>query len=206
MVGAMPESAEETYARVTAATDGGRLPTPSFSEWSTFPWEVADGQLVAKPLARPAAEEPREGEGDRPCPVCAERTGVIWENDAWRVKTHPRGQSGLPLVLILETHEHLDYHELDDEQAAELGRISVWLARIIESLPEIARCHVHRYGDGCSHVHVWFAARTTGLLSTRGSFALEWDDIIPPGPEEVWRADLAAVARKLANHDGRALV
>jgi hypothetical protein len=49
-------------------------------------------------------------------------------------------------------------------------------------------------------------ARTAGLLSTKGSFATEWDDILPPGPEEVWRADLAAVARKLATHDGTALV
>lgn len=201
----MPESAAEVYARVSAAVVGGRLPTPPTAEWPTFPWEVADGRLVPRSLAPPAAEEPREGEGDRPCPVCAEPTGLIWENDRWRVKTHPGGRSGLPLVVILESHEHIDYHELDDEQAAELGRISVWLARIIESLPEIARCHVHRYGDGCSHVHVWFTARTAGLLSIRGSYALEWDDLLPPGPEEVWRADLVTVAHKLANHDGRAL-
>lgn len=200
----MPESAEEVYARVSAA--GGRLPTPPITEWPTFPWEVEDGALVAKRLASPEAEQPREGEGDRPCPVCKPPTGVIWEDETWRVKTHPRGQSGLPLVLLLEAHEHIDYHELDDDQAADLGRISVRLARIVESLPEIARCHVHRFGDGCSHVHVWFTARTAGLLSTRGSYAMEWDEIIPPGPEDVWKADLAAVARKLATHRGRALV
>lgn len=199
----MPESAEEVYARVLA---GDRLPTPPVTEWPTFPWTVEDGVLVAKRLAPPAAEEPREGEGDRPCPVCAPPAGVIWENDAWRVKAAPGGRGGLPIVLILETHEHLDYHELDDDQAAELGRISVWLTRIVESLPEIGRCQVHRYGDGCSHVHVWFAARTAGLPSTRGSFAQDWDEIIPPGPEEVWRADLVAIARKLATHDGDARV
>lgn len=203
----MPESAAEVYARVVAAVDkNGRLPLPPVADWPTFPWDVVDGALAAKPLAEPAAEQPREGEGDRPCPVCAEPTGLIWENDTWRVKTHPGGRSGLPLVLLLETHQHVDYHELDEDQAAELGRISVWLTRIIESLPNIGRCHVHRFGDGCSHVHVWFTARTEGLLSTRGSFALEWDDIIPPGPEDVWRDDLATVARKLATHGGTALV
>lgn len=203
----MPESAEEVHARVVdAAGEGGRLPTPPVTQWETFPWEVADGRLVTRPLAAPAPEQPREGEGDRPCPVCAPPAGVIWQNDAWRVKTHPRGRSGLPLVLMLETHEHMDYQELDDDQAAEFGRISVWLVRIIESLPEIARCQVHRYGDGCSHVHVWFTARTAGLLATRGSYAADWDEIIPPGPEDVWRGDLATVARKLATHDGEALL
>ena len=46
---------------------------------------------------------------------------------------------------------------------------------------------------------------TAGLLSIRGSFAVDWDDILPPGPEDVWRADLAAVAQQLAAHDGRAV-
>jgi len=65
---------------------------------------------------------------------------------------------------------------------------------------------VHRIVDGAEHLHVWFMARTERLLSTRGSFAVEWDDIIPPGPEDVWRADLATVARKLATHGGEVLV
>lgn len=203
----MPESAAEVHARVVAAVgEAGRLPLPPVTEWSTFPWGVEDGALVAKPLAAPAPEEPRQGEDDRPCPVCQPPSGVIWQNDSWRVKTHPAGRSGLPLVLMLEAHQHVDYHELDDHQAAELGRISVWLTRIIESLPHIGRCQVHRFGDGCSHVHLWFTARTAGLLSTRGSYAMDWDEIIPPGPEDVWRADLATVAHKLANHDGTALV
>lgn len=128
--------------------------------------------------------------------------GVVWENKRWRVKH--RDRSGLPLVLVLEAKEHLDYPDLDDDLAAELGRISVWLTRIMEGLPHVGRVHVSRWGDGCAHLHVWFFARTAGLSFTRGSFAADWDDILPPGPEEVWRADLASVARKLATHDGHA--
>lgn len=203
----MPESADEVYARVVAAADeSGRLPLPAVTGWETFPWEVVDGVLVTKPLAPPAPEEPRQGRGGVDCGACADDVpGVIWDNDRWRVK-HLAQRSGLPLVLILEPHEHLDYTDLDDQMAAECGRISVWLARIMEGLPHIARAHVMRVGDGAEHLHVWFMARPEGLLSLRGSFAVEWDDILPPGPEDVWRADLATVARKLATHGGRALV
>jgi hypothetical protein len=31
-----------------------------------------------------------------------------------------------------------------------------------------------------------------------GSFAAIWDDILPPLPEDIWRANLAAVAGALA--------
>jgi hypothetical protein len=201
----MPESAEEVYARVVAAVgEGGHLPAPPVTEWETFPWAVVDGAIGTKPLAAPAPEIPREGE-QGPCPLCAaDLPGRIWENERWRVKHLAR--SGLPLIVLLETKEHLDFPDLDEELASEYGRLAVRLARIIESLPDIGRCHVGRWGDGSSHFHVWFMARTAGLLSTKGSFATEWDDILPPGPEEVWRADLAAVARKLATHDGTALV
>ena len=40
----------------------------------------------------------------------------------------------------------------------------------------------------------------------KGSYAVEWDDILPPVPEDVRRADLHAVATKLANWGGTARV
>ena len=39
-----------------------------------------------------------------------------------------------------------------------------------------------------------------------GSMAIEWEEMLPPVPEEIWRADYRAVARRLATHDGKALV
>lgn len=200
----MPESADEVYARVVAAAEAGRLPMPDFPSWATFPWAVQDGEIVPAMPDAPADEEPRGGEGDRPCPACGDVDGVIWENDDWRVKH--LGQTGLPLVLLLETQEHIDFNELSDDLAGEFGRISVRLARIIEGLPNIARTHVYRVGDGGSHCHVWYFARTERLLSTRGSFLVDWDDILPPGPADVWQEDLSYVARHLATHGGHALV
>ncbi|WP_182541980.1 hypothetical protein [Nocardioides ginsengisegetis] len=63
---------------------------------------------------------------------------------------------------------------------------------------------------GCNrrnHLHLWFIARPEGLgEQVIGSYAVEWYDILPAGPEDVWRDDLRTVAAKLANHDGHARV
>ena len=128
---------------------------------------------------------------------------VVWEDDVW-VLTHPGAPAGLPLVMMLHSREHLDLGTLDDEQASQLGRITSRLVRIIEALDNIGRTHVMRIGDGGSHLHVWFVSRTARLTHVLGSVAHEWDDILPAGPEDVWRADLHTVATKLANWGGDA--
>ncbi len=203
----MAESAHQVHARVLAAADDqGRLPLPSVAGWDIFPWEVVDGALVPKRLADPAPERPRHGEDAADCDLCSgEVPGVIWTNDRWRLK-HLAERSGLPLVVRLAPVAHLDFGDLSEEMAAEYGVLAVRIARIVEGLPNIARCHVQRVGDGAAHLHVWFMARTHGLPSVLGSFAVDWDDILPPGPEGVWREDLRAVAEALASYDGRALV
>ncbi|WP_182377947.1 hypothetical protein [Nocardioides sp. WS12] len=198
----MAESAEQVHARVMAAADEqGRMPLPSVAEWDIFPWDVVDGALATKPLAPPAPEAPREGEDAADCRICTtDSARVIWSNERWRLK-HLAERSGLPLVLILEPLEHLDFDDLDDAMAAEYGVLAVRIVRIVEGLPNIGRCHTMRVGDGATHLHVWFMARTAGLPSVKGSFAVDWDDILPPGPEEPWREDLAAVAQQLAAFD-----
>lgn len=205
--GRMPESAEEVHARVVAAVgEGGRLPMPPTTEWDIFPWEVVDGELAPRALRPPQDEPPRWGESpDRPCGACAgfDPDRVVWEDEHW-VLTHDGRPSGLPLVLVLHTREHQDLPDLDDELASQFGRISTRLARIIGHLPHIGRVHVNRWGDGSAHFHVWFFARTARLADVLGSYAVEWDALLPPGPEDVWRADLRTVATKLANWGGHA--
>lgn len=205
----MPESAEEIYARVVATVGvQGRLPMPPVGDWDVFPWEVVDGRLAPKVVPRPAAEAPRHGESpDKPCGTCAglDDDRVIWENERWIV-TRTTEPTGLPLALFLQSKEHLDYTDMDDDLASECGRLSVWLCRIVSNLPNIGRVHVNKWGDGGSHLHVWFLARPARLTGVLGSYAVEWDEILPPGPADVWRADLATVARKLATHDGHARV
>ncbi|MEI5674204.1 MULTISPECIES: hypothetical protein [Nocardioides] len=203
----MAESAEEVYARVVAAVgEGGHLPLPSIGEWDVFPWQAEGGAVVPKVLQPPADEPPRWGESpEKPCGSCAgfDPDRVVWEDEHW-VLTHEGAPSGLPVLLMLHTREHLDMPDLSDELASELGRISVRLTRIIGSLPNIGRVHVDRWGDGGSHFHLWVIARTARLGQVLGSYAVEWDAVLPPGPEDVWRADLHTVATKLANWGGHA--
>ena len=202
----MPESAAQIHARARVAAARGRLATPPLAEQATFPWEVVGGAIVAKTLAPPGAESPREGEeGGGPCRRCAgllpER--VVWEDEHWILSTDPAPR-GLPLVLKLWTREHLDYGDLDDDLASEFGRISNRLTRIVQGLGNVGRVHTGRWGDTCSHFHVWFFARPAGFAQIRGSLAAAWDEILPPVEDEVWRADLRAVATKLANWGGHA--
>lgn len=207
----MAESAEEIYARVQAAVGAeGRLPgTPA--DDPTFPWEVVDGRLVVKVLPPPydGDEPPRAGVGGVDCFLCTSasdpKTPRIWENDRWQL-THPAEPTGLPMLLWLSTVEHLDYDEMSDELASEYGRLSVWLTRIMGHRPHVGRVHVCRWGDGAEHLHVWFIARPARLSSVLGSMAVEWDELLPPTPEHIWREDLHEVARQLATHDGRCLV
>lgn len=175
--------------------------------WDVFPWEVVDGAMAPKVLAAPLdAEAPRAGDpGGEPCPACAGSGGrVLWENERWTLRPMPR--AGLPLVLLLEPKEHLDLTDLDDDHAAEFGRLTVWATRIMSNLENVGRVHVMRIGDGGSHLHLWLIARPERFGGILGSFALEWDDMLPPTPEDLWLADQETVARKLALHDGRALV
>ena len=82
----------------------------------------------------------------------------------------------------------------------------VGIERAIAALDGIGRVHVGRWGDGSAHFHVWFMARPARLPQVRTSFAAIWDDILPPVPEEIWRADVARVARALAAGSGTAHV
>jgi hypothetical protein len=48
--------------------------------------------------------------------------------------------------------------------------------------------------------------RPARMPQLRMSFAAIWDDILPPVPDDLWRADLAVVAHALAAGGGRAHV
>ena len=106
--------------------------------------------------------------------------------------------TGLPVVVLLEPREHYaDPGDLPDELAAELGVLLARVERAIRSIGEIGRVHVCRWGDGSEHLHWWFMARPARVPQLIGSFAAIWDDILPPLPEDVWRANLDAVVAAL---------
>jgi diadenosine tetraphosphate (Ap4A) HIT family hydrolase len=168
---------------------------PPLAEWETFPF---DGDLRVRPLQPPeSVERPRRGEGGVDCPRCARADDYyLWTNEHWRVAPLPE-PSGLPVVVLLEAREHVDIDGLAPERAAELGPLLLRIEAAVRSVGEIGRVHVCRWGDGSEHLHWWFMARPARIPQLIGSFAAIWDDILPPTPEDVWRENMAAVARAL---------
>ena len=196
-----PESAEEFHARIAAATDEeGRLPVAieAMPGWDIFPFEL-DG-LRVKPLEPLAdAEPPRVGEDPTECPCrtapdAEQASRVVWGNERWQLVTL---DMRLPVALILRPVAHHDLADLPDDLASEMGRLMVAIAAAVEALPSVGRCHVGRYGDGGAHLHPFFFGRPARMLQLRGSTLLDWEENLPPVPEDVRRANAAFVADRL---------
>jgi diadenosine tetraphosphate (Ap4A) HIT family hydrolase len=193
---------DEFYAHAVSAADGaGRLPLARMTGWDISPFEQ-EGLRVA-PLRPPVLPEPpRHGEDPADCATCRDRDKGIWFDEHWRL-TRVTGV-GVPLVLMLYPLDHHDLDDLPDELAAELGVLTAHLARHVRALPNIARAHVYRIGDGGAHLHVWFFARPEGQAQLYGSWLVVWDDLLPEYPAHVAEADAETVANALvASYGGR---
>lgn len=199
----MPLSPQEFYDHALAAADRDRrLPLARMTGWEVSPFEP-EGLRVA-PLQPPALPEPpRQGEEPSECEACRRRDQGLWLDAHWRLIRV--GGSGVPLVLLLGPRDHQDLATLPDDRAAELGVLTVHLARHLEALPHVGRAHVYRIGDGGAHLHVWFLTRPEGQRQLRGSWLPVWDDLLPEYPDAVAAADAAAVAERLvASYGGEA--
>ena len=200
------ETAEEFHARVAAATDDeGRLPVAIelMPGWDIFPFELDD--LRIKPLEALLDEEPRrrgEDPADCPCrqPQPAEQAAqVAWSNERWRLKLL---DMRLPVSLILQPRDHHDLADLPDDLASEMGRLMVAITAAVEELPSVGRCHLGRYGDGGAHLHPFFFGRPARMPQLRGSTLLDWEENLPPVPEDVRRANGGHVGRRLVERLG----
>jgi diadenosine tetraphosphate (Ap4A) HIT family hydrolase len=191
---------EDTYAHATVrraraleeASPDGRLPVPSYASWDSFPYE---GDLRVRRVEDVVLPEPpRAGEGGVDCGACAAPDDeYVWTDADWRLRSTDE-PTGLPVVLLLEPRVHADLHDLPPDLRAGMGEMLCRVEAAVMSLGGIGRVHVMRIGDGAEHLHWWFMARPAGLLQARGSFAVEWDDVLPPRPVDEWRADQQRVA------------
>ena len=101
-------------------------------------------------------------------------------------------------MLILEPRVHVDGpRDLPDDMLAEMGVMLARVERAVLAIEDVERVHILRYGEGAAHLHWWFMARQTGLRQTASGFAMIWDDVLPPTPEDVHRANLATVLAAL---------
>jgi diadenosine tetraphosphate (Ap4A) HIT family hydrolase len=188
----VPETPEQLYRR---AADALRM--PPVQDWETFPF---DGEMRPRALLPPEERErPRYGEGGVDCRRCARPDDeYLWTNERWRL-TSTLEPTGLPVIVLLEPREHFaELGDLPDELAADLGPMLARVERAVWSVGEIGRVHVCKWGDGSEHLHWWFMARPARIPQLIGNFAAIWDDVLPPLPEEVWRANLEAVKTALA--------
>jgi hypothetical protein len=83
--------------------------------------------------------------------------------------------------------------------AAELGVLSVRVARAVEALDPIGRVHVNKFGDGGAHLHLFLLARPAGLLQLRGSNLALWEEMLPVVPDEEAAAVMAVAVDALAD-------
>jgi hypothetical protein len=181
----MPEDARQLHARAA-----GALRAPDVESWDTWPFE---GPVTPRALAPPGPERERAGEDPATCRACtAPDDEYAWTDDRWRLLALPPG--GLPLILVLEPREHFDGPaDLPDDLAREQGVMLGRVERAVLSLGGIGRVHIGRWGEGSAHLHWWFIARPEGFTQLASSMAEIWNDVLPPTPEDVWRADVERV-------------
>jgi diadenosine tetraphosphate (Ap4A) HIT family hydrolase len=197
-----PESADDFYARVLAATDDdGRLPVAveEMPGWDIYPYEI--DSLRLKPLQPLADEEPPRG-GEDPAACWCARTPdpeqderLVWSNDRWRL--HLDTELHLPIGLSLGPREHCDLPTVPEHLAAEMGRLIVEVSAAVEALPSVGRVQLAKYGDGGAHLHLLFLGRPARALQLRGSPLIDWAENLPPVPLEVHRANAGFVAEQL---------
>lgn len=200
-----PESAEEFYARVLAATDDERRLPVAVEEmpgWDIFPFEI--DSLRIKPLLPLLDVEPdRAGEDPAECSCAREawasewpgdRSRLLWHDDEWRL-LDVGGR--LPVMLMLQPREHHDLVDLPPDLVARMGQLVVAVAAAVESLPSVGRAHVQKIGDGGAHLHLFFMGRPARVGQFRGSPLLDWEENLPAVPADVLAANSRAVVRHL---------
>lgn len=157
-----------------------------------------------EPGPRVVPEPPRRGDaGGEPCSICPgeDNEHTIWSDDHW-ILNHGVHTS-LPGAVWLTTREHHDsFADLPPARAREFGELAARIDRAILTLPDVARVHLYRWGDGGAHFHVWFLPRPLGMLEARGHLLPLWEEALPHVGQEPIDEAKAAIAKALAGDGG----
>lgn len=175
----------------------GERQDPAVQRMIESPLFPFTGDVELKSLNDPMESElAREGESGRPCKSCGDEDRVLWQNDRWKVSSIRPSVN--PVGLFLETVEHIDFEHFDEDTAADFGRITWHLEAAVRSLDSVGRVHIHRWGDGAEHFHVWFQGRPARQLELYGWGNVLWAQLLEPLPTEVVEANHAAVIEHLS--------
>lgn len=202
-----PESIEDYYARIIAATDDeGRLPVAAqeMPGWDIYPYELKGLRL--KPIQPLADEEPpRRGEVAAQCHCAGRPAGeddgtLVWSNPRWHLDLMT--DVGLPIGVTLGPAAHHDLPSLPSDLASEMGQLIVAVSDAIEHLPTVGRVQLAKYGDGGAHLHLFFFGRPARILQFRGSPLIDWEENLPRVPLAVLQANARVVAERLSVNVG----
>lgn len=168
------------------------LSLPDMVDWPIFPFKGDLSVRTVRPFndeERPRAGEP--GADACPCESDDGRWPVVWSNDRWEVRPiHFDNDGGAPVpAYMLQTVDHMDIEDFDDDYAAELGIMTIRMERAIKAIGSIGRVHFNRWGDGGSHFHVWFLGRPFGASQLSGFTLPLWGFVLPSLSTEVRAAN-----------------
>jgi diadenosine tetraphosphate (Ap4A) HIT family hydrolase len=158
--------------------------------------------LTRRTLAEPVIPEPpRRGDpGGEPCGVCPGEDGpyTIWSDDNW-ILNHGVDTS-LAGAVWLATRVHVDsFADLDSALAQDFGVLSGRIDRALLALPDVARTHVYRWGDGGAHFHVWYLPRPLGMLQAQKMMLPLWEEVLPRASDEAVSDAKRRIADSLRN-------
>jgi diadenosine tetraphosphate (Ap4A) HIT family hydrolase len=160
----------------------------------TLPY--AEPLTVIDPADLVVPEPPRRGEeGGEPCFPCSPASGanLIWSDDTWTL--HNPGQTGLVGSVWLASRVHFDsFADMPVAAAATFAGVCGRVERAVLALGGVGRVHLHRWGDGGAHFHVWFVPRPLGRLDMSGPQLMAWEDTLPPATED----EITEAGRRIA--------
>jgi diadenosine tetraphosphate (Ap4A) HIT family hydrolase len=172
----------------------------------THPWIGADeNTLPLKQLSPPVLPEPPlGGAGGVDCDACAPQDDrwTVYEDDTWRVRALHRDMTFPGSAMLTSVRHATGIADLTAQEAASFGVMCQRITQGLLARPEgavgygdgrVGRVHLHFWGDGGEHFHVWFFPRPLGYLDLRGSYLVEWEELLPAASE----AELLAGAEDL---------
>jgi diadenosine tetraphosphate (Ap4A) HIT family hydrolase len=163
------------------------------------------GDLQVKPLEPRVIPEPARHDTDpSECGSCGRSDSeFVWTDERWRVQAML--PTPVPGVVLLNTRAHHDsFTDMGPDLLGELGPMIARMERAVESIGEVGRVHLNRWGDGGGHFHLWFIPRPLGALQLRGSCLPMWFDVLPDLDDEAAEAPLRTIAEALSTAGGRA--
>jgi diadenosine tetraphosphate (Ap4A) HIT family hydrolase len=178
----------------------------------THPWIGADEDaLPRKQLSPPVLPEPPlSGAGGVDCDGCdpPDDEWSVHRDDLWQVRALRR-EISLPGTVMLSTVRHArGMQDLTTEEAAAFGVLCLRVTKALLARPagapgygdgRVGRVHLHHWGDGGEHAHVWAFPRPLGYLDLRGSYLVEWAELLPQAPDEELLAAADDLRRRLAS-------